>query len=99
MLCFQRYGRFLGGAAGYFTCAKLGQQVAKEITRITIANIFGTNSKPSDALNQCFQLLEVTEGASWSEVMQKYREKARMYHPDKGGTQEQMLKLNVTSYS
>jgi len=88
-------GRYFGGAAGYLAGAKLGQHVAKEIARITIANIFGANSKPSDALDQCFQLLEIPENAVWSEVMRAYREKARIYHPDKGGTQEQMLKLNI----
>ena len=44
--------------------------------------------------NSWFDILEVHEKASAEEIRTAWREKAKLYHPDQGGSDEMMAKIN-----
>ena len=42
----------------------------------------------------CYKLLGVSPSASWREIEEAYRQKAKIHHPDHGGDQDTMRALN-----
>ena len=42
----------------------------------------------------CYRILGVSPSASWKEIEQAYRSKARIHHPDLGGDDDAMRALN-----
>ena len=83
----------IGAAIGGMFGAKAGAATA----RFAIAKIFGTIAMPSrqDAIKNCYALLGVTPHHRWTDVLKAYRVQARDAHPDRGGSQEEMVKLNM----
>ncbi len=51
--------------------------------------------KSDDTELDPFTILGVKTDATKEEVTQAYREKAKKAHPDKGGSQEEMAKVNT----
>ena len=50
---------------------------------------------PSAAMEKPWEVLGVKEGATAAEIESAFREKAKKAHPDMGGSDEQMAKLNA----
>ncbi|GAI32852.1 unnamed protein product [marine sediment metagenome] len=42
-----------------------------------------------------FSILGVSEDATDDEIKKAYREKSKQFHPDKGGSDEEMAKINI----
>ncbi len=42
----------------------------------------------------CYQILGLTPSATWPEIEQAYRQKAKVHHPDRGGDSDAMRALN-----
>jgi hypothetical protein len=55
----------------------------------------GFEALPAPAPEQWWQVLGVRQGASSDEVTRAYREKARAAHPDTGGSEAAMARLNA----
>jgi hypothetical protein len=45
-------------------------------------------------VDRCYRLLGLSSSATWEEVEQAYRRKAKMHHPDHGGDEDIMRELN-----
>ncbi len=45
-------------------------------------------------LEVCYRILGVSSSASWDEIQQAYRRKAKVHHPDRGGDEDAMRALN-----
>ncbi len=69
---------------------KMDAQIRARITVLKDAN-----SKDDDEGLDPFTILGVKMDATKEEVTQAYREKAEKAHPDKGGTHEEMVKVNA----
>jgi hypothetical protein len=48
----------------------------------------------SEALDICYKMLGVPPSASWEQIEQAYRQKAKIHHPDHGGDDDAMRALN-----
>ncbi len=46
-------------------------------------------------MSKPWEVLGVKQGANAAEIESAYREKAKRWHPDAGGSHEQMAKLNA----
>ena len=57
----------------------------------------GDANKPpitNSDLEVCYRILGVSSTASWDEIQQAYRRKAKVHHPDRGGDGDAMRALN-----
>jgi hypothetical protein len=50
---------------------------------------------PSDAPRSCWQVLDCTPGSSRGRILESHRDKAKLIHPDKGGSADDMAALNA----
>lgn len=53
-----------------------------------------TGNLTPDETDMCFKMLGLSPSASWSEIEQAYRRKAKIHHPDRGGDEDAMRALN-----
>ena len=82
-------GAFIGAVSG----AWVGGQAGQELATNTLGSFF--SSSPGHVLAECYAMLEVGSMASVKEVRRAHRLKSRTFHPDKGGSNEQMTRLNL----
>jgi hypothetical protein len=48
----------------------------------------------SSEVELCYKLLGVPPSATWDQIEQAYRRKAKLHHPDRGGDDDAMRALN-----
>eukprot|EP00929_Paragymnodinium_shiwhaense_P115072 TRINITY_DN83688_c0_g1_i1.p1 TRINITY_DN83688_c0_g1~~TRINITY_DN83688_c0_g1_i1.p1 ORF type:complete len:223 (+),score=51.44 TRINITY_DN83688_c0_g1_i1:43-669(+) len=88
----RQLGEQLGAALGLGAGLEVGRYIFKE-NLFTFIN----NRSPEGMLRECHELMSFGEYGPQeaSEITRAYREKAKQFHPDRGGTEEQMVKLNL----
>ena len=82
-------GAFIGAVSG----AWVGGQAGQELATNTLGSFF--SSSPGHVLAECYAMLQIDSMASVKEVRRAHRLRSRIFHPDKGGTNEQMTRLNL----
>lgn len=84
------WGAAVGGIFGGLAGAVTGNVVAKVFS----SEEFVGNKSKGQALDECRALLGVTSASSVAEIRKAYKAAALNAHPDKGGTQEQIVRVN-----
>ena len=85
------------GNVGVLVGGMLGAKAGADVSKWAYTKIFGTWAVPNveDALETCYNMLGVTTQHTWRDVLSAYRKLAKSAHPDQGGSNEEMVKLNV----
>jgi hypothetical protein len=88
---FATIGGITGGLVGTLAGAFAGNAVARTFTA---QDFLSPTGGLEGTLGQCRALLGVTRRSTAAEVRVAYKAAARLAHPDRGGTQEAMVRLN-----
>merc|ERR1719159_1923379 len=102
-------GGYLGQQAGLWAGVKVGAGWAAiglarlsgayagaQLASWTYAQLLGLfrSELLPNVVDECYELLGMTPQHEWSDINAVYRELSKTAHPDKGGSHEQMVKLN-----
>ena len=78
---------------GSLCCGLLGGAVTKSLMEEVTWSIFDTTQ--TDAKVNAYDYMGVNKNASDEEINRAYHKKLRQCHPDKGGSEEQFLQLQM----
>lgn len=85
-------GGGLGSVGGWFTGRKVGGWIGKGVMRLSS---FTMEDSPQTMLQSCYAFLGASPSSSDHDIKMSYRKLSLKLHPDKGGSEEDMTKLNV----
>ena len=82
-----------GSIVGSVIGAWIGSAAGQAFIEVFFANFFALT--PDKGLNEAYAYYDANPSTSVEELNKKYRTLAKQHHPDKGGSQQEFLKLNL----
>merc|ERR1740117_377233 len=97
MIGFEEFGETVGNLMGGGMLGVFGWSVGGDLGRAaasdTLDLLMGRLSR-QEALSKCYESMALPPHARESDVIKAYRKRARIVHPDRGGSHEAMVELN-----